>query len=80
VTPFLSGFAAELVKLGETKDPTAKANGKMEKLLKGGLAKYIGEKDVRNPTFPPMEQVSNQSFKDKSPKMDFRPPKPPKVK
>jgi hypothetical protein len=80
MTPFLSGFAAELVKLGETKDPTAKVNGKMDKLLKGGLSKYIGEQDVRTPTFPPMEEVANRSFKDKSPKVDFRAPKPPKVK
>jgi hypothetical protein len=79
VTPFLAGFAAELVKLGETKDPTAKANGKMEKLLKGGLSRYIGEKDVRNPTFPSMEQVSNKPYKVETPKVDVRPPKPPKV-
>ena len=79
MTPFLTGFAAELVKLGETKDPTAKANGKMEKLLRGGLSKYVGEKDVRNPTFPSMEQVSNQSFKDKGPSIDLRPLKAPKV-
>jgi len=79
VTSFLSGFTAELVKLGAPIDPTSKANGKMEKLLKGGLAKYIGEKDVRNPTFPSMEQVSNKAFKDKTPKVDARPPKPPKV-
>jgi hypothetical protein len=79
VTPFLSGFAAELVKLGAPVDPTSKANGKMDKLLKGGLAKYVGEKDVRTPTFPSMEQVSNKAFKDKTPKVDARPPKPPKV-
>ena len=79
MTPFLSGFTAELVKLSAPKDPTAKVNGKMEKLLKGGLTRYIGEKDVRNPTFPSMEQVSNQPFTGKVPKVDARPPKPPKV-
>ena len=80
MTPFLTGFAAELVKLGAPVDPTSKANGKMENLLKGGLSRYVGEKDVRTPTFPSMEQVSNKAFKDKSPKVDFRAPKPPKVK
>lgn len=80
MTPFLSGFVTELVKLGAPVDPTSKADGKMEKLLKGGISRYVGEKDIRNPTFPSMEQVSNKAFKDKTQKVDARPPKPPKVK
>jgi hypothetical protein len=79
VTPFLSGFGAELVKLGaDMKDPMAKVKGKMKKLLKGGLKKYVGSEEVRGRTFPSMESVANKPFK--SPKLDFRVPKPPKVK
>jgi len=68
-----------LKKISAPVDPTSKANGKMEKLLKGGLARYIGEKDVRNPTFPNMESVANTPFKVQAPKVDARVPKPPKA-
>ena len=60
------------------KDPTAGTQTKMEKLLKGGLKKYLGSPEIRHPTFPPMAEVANRQFKDHGPKLNLRPPKPPK--
>lgn len=78
--PFLTGFSTELMKLSAPIDPTAKADGKMEKLLQGGLEAYVGSKDIRTPTFPSMREVASQPSKEQKGGVDVRPPKPPKVK
>ncbi|MBW2288648.1 MAG: hypothetical protein JRG90_12580 [Deltaproteobacteria bacterium] len=59
------------------KNPAAGVETKMDKLLKGGLQRYVGKPEIRHPTFPPMAEVANRPYKDRAPKIDTRPPKPP---
>ena len=73
---FLGAFSDELTKLSETlKNPLAPAQTKMKNLLKGGVEKYMGSKEVRTSPYPSMRDVATQSSKDKNPSLSFRPPK-----
>jgi hypothetical protein len=79
VNRFLAGFSDELSKLAESRvNPFGQAETKMEKLLKGGLKRYVGSPEVRHPTFPPMAEVASRGYTDKTPKVDARPPRPPR--
>lgn len=74
----MQGFVDELVKTGAPIKPTAQIETKMEKLLKGGLKRYLGKPEIRHPTFPPMAEIANRSYRDRTPKLAVRPPKPPR--
>lgn len=75
MTPTLHGFVDELVKLAVTrKNPYALVETKMEKLLKGGLQKYLGSPEIRHPTFPPMAEVANHWYREREPRLNLKPP------
>jgi hypothetical protein len=80
VGSFLAGFTDELVKLSASrKNPYSSVQNHQDKLLRGNLSDYIGTEEIRHQPHPSMEEVSNRAFKDRTPKIDARPPKPPKT-
>lgn len=81
MTPLLTGFGDELVKLSASrKNPYSRIQNQADKLLRGNLSDYVGTSEVRHPPIPRMEQVAQTPAKIQKPKIDFRAPRPPRVK